>query len=272
MVKHLILILALLISAVSTQAREISQAELQQIAELVFQNECAAKESCLTSWNRGEEFASLGIGHFIWYPAGVEKSFQESFPALMQFMVLRGEDLPDWLSMNPLQPNPWQSRAQFLSASDAQDMKVLRQFLRDTKPLQAEFMQQRLSASLPKLLHGLGEAARAHISAQFERVAESPMGMYVLMDYVNFKGEGIALNERYQGMGWGLLQVLGNMSGEQPGLDAIKAFAQSADQMLTRRVSLSPPARHEARWLPGWRKRLATYEKESRILLNKSGL
>jgi hypothetical protein len=28
---------------------------------------------------------------------------------------------------------------------------------------------------------------------------------------------------------------------------------------LTRRVELSPPARGEKRWLPGWRNRLATY-------------
>ncbi len=37
------------------------------------------------------------------------------------------------------------------------------------------------------------------------------------------------------------------------------AFAKSADRVLTRRVELSPPARGEKRWLPGWRNRLATY-------------
>jgi hypothetical protein len=26
----------------------------------------------LTTWNAGEEFPSLGIGHFIWYPAGFD--------------------------------------------------------------------------------------------------------------------------------------------------------------------------------------------------------
>jgi len=272
MVKHLILSLALLVSVVPAEAREISQTELELIAGLIFQNECASKDGCLTSWNSGEQFASLGIGHFIWYPAGLKKTFKESFPALMQFMTLKGATLPEWLAMNPLQPNPWHNRDQFISAYDSQKMKELRRFLIETKPLQAAFMQQRLRAALPNLLNGLDEVRRTHISAQFERVSNAPMGIYVLMDYVNFKGEGTSPKERYQGKGWGLLQVLQNMGGEKPGLIAIEAFAASADQMLTRRVELSPPARNESRWLPGWRKRIATYVRESRSFLNKSGL
>ena len=32
-----------------------------------------------------------------------------------------------------------------------------------------------------------------------------------LIDYVNFKGEGVLETERYRGRGWGLLQVLEGM-------------------------------------------------------------
>jgi len=28
--------------------------QLEHIAKLIFQNECAAKETCLTSWNKGK--------------------------------------------------------------------------------------------------------------------------------------------------------------------------------------------------------------------------
>jgi hypothetical protein len=76
------------------------------------------------------------------------------------------------------------------------------------------------------------------------------------MDYVNFKGEGTSPTERYQGEGWGLLQVLAGMSDS--GSPTV-AFSKSADRVLTRRVELSPSARGEKRWLPGWRNRLATY-------------
>jgi len=73
---------------------------------------------------------------------------------------------------------------------------------------------------------------------------------------VNFKGEGVSPAERYNGQGWGLLQVLETMptSGK-----ALPEFSKAADIVLTRRVKNSPPARNEAKWLPGWRNRLSTY-------------
>jgi len=54
----------------------------------------------LTSWNKGEDFASLGIGHFIWYPKSVsesEKQFDESFPKLLTWMQDKGVEMPLWL-------------------------------------------------------------------------------------------------------------------------------------------------------------------------------
>jgi hypothetical protein len=96
---------------------------------------------------------------------------------------------------------------------------------------------------------------RDRIRKNFYRVAGEPLGMYALIDYVNFKGEGISPTERYNGEGWGLLQVLQNM-GNGP---ALPEFSKSAAAVLTRRVKNSPPARNEAKWLPGWRNRCATY-------------
>ncbi|PWU11360.1 MAG: hypothetical protein C5B47_00975, partial [Verrucomicrobia bacterium] len=54
----------------SLSARQSSLALLPSgyagIGAQVWKNECAGTTSGLTSWNRGEDFASLGIGHFIW--------------------------------------------------------------------------------------------------------------------------------------------------------------------------------------------------------------
>ena len=98
---------------------------------------------------------------------------------------------------------------------------------------------------------------RAWVKQQFYRVAQLPNGIYALIDYVNFKGEGTSSTERYQGKGWGLLQVLMNMSGETD--DAVSEFVKAAELVLKRRVDNSPPERNESRWLPGWRARLKTY-------------
>jgi len=240
-------------------------AQQTRIAQLVFQNECAGKLSCLTSWNRGEEFASLGIGHFIWYPQGTaesDKPFAESFPALLGFLQSKGIKLPHWLAVN--HGCPWPDRDGFVAAGSSFRMQQLRVLLQDTMPLQAEFLQQRLEQALPVMLQAAPLDARAAIKRQFHRVAASPMGQYVLTDYVNFKGEGVRQGERYAGQGWGLMQVLQGMHGDAPGVAAILEFVDSADALLTRRVANSPPARNEARWLPGWRKRLAGYLSEAR--------
>lgn len=43
----------------------ISKAELEVVAEKIFKNEAGGKKEELVYWNSGEDFPSLGIGHFI---------------------------------------------------------------------------------------------------------------------------------------------------------------------------------------------------------------
>ncbi len=238
--------------------------QMERIARLVFHNECNGREACLTTWNKGEAFASLGMGHFIWYPRGTpesDKHFSESFPRLIRFMRQRKVDIPPWIQAG--KGCPWPDRKPFEAAQKSQKMTSFRSFLIKTMPYQASFMQNRLKKSLPLMLTHVPENQHKHIRRQFERVRVAPMGMYALMDYVNFKGEGVNPKERYHGQGWGLLQVLEHMQGSKPGMAAIREFAATADRILTRRVALSPPRRHESRWLAGWRKRIRTYVTES---------
>lgn len=232
----------------------ISDAEARQIGERIWKNECAGTRDGLTSWNKGEDFASLGIGHFIWYPAGRQGPFKESFPALRDFLRQSGVTMPGWLAT--AKACPWPDRASFMADFRSPRMEELRSLLASTVGLQARFAALRLEAALPKMLDAAPAADRERIKRNFYRMAAAPDGLYVLMDYVNFKGEGTSPTERYQGQGWGLSQVLAGMpeSGSAP-----EAFAVSAERVLTRRVELSPPARGEARWLPGWRNRVATY-------------
>ena len=210
----------------------------------------------LTSWNTGENFASLGIGHFIWYPKGVRGPFDESFPKFVDFATRRTE-LPPVLKAR--ESCPWNSRAEFNQAAQTPPMKELRAFLARTIDLQAEFLVKRLQQALPKMLAESGAANGAQVQQRFESVASSAMGCYALVDYVNFKGEGVLATERYAGQGWGLLQVLQGMNQETRGREAVKSFAESAKTVLKNRVRNSPPERHEARWLPGWLKRVDTY-------------
>lgn len=237
----------------------ISHEEATRIGERIFDNECAGKLACLTSWNAGEEFPSLGIGHFIWYPQGARGPFQESFPELIRYMKANGAEVPAWLNSALKSGAPWPSRAAFLSAQGSPSMVELRTFLSATKGLQTGFMVARLNRALPAILAATPAPEQAAIREQFKRIAAEPMGYYALIDYVNFKGEGTKASERYLGHGWGLLQVLQQMSSEGPDLNPLESFSRTAAGVLARRVANSPPERNEKRWLPGWEKRVASY-------------
>jgi len=124
-------------------------------------------------------------------------------------------------------------------------------------------MVARLQQSLAKMLDEAAPADRANVERQFAQVASTPQGCYALVDYVNFKGEGVLHTERYRGEGWGLLQVLQAMRGTENGAAAAREFSNSAAAILRRRVQNSPPERHEARWLPGWLNRVHSYSESS---------
>jgi len=231
---------------------KLTPAQARAIGERVWQNEGAGKVENLTIWNKGEDFPSFGIGHFIWYPAGVEGPFTESFPPLLEYLK-QTTALPAWLVQS--RHAPWRSRDEFYAAIHSDKMNELRRLLQRTVPQQVEFIIQRIEAALPKMLAALADKSeRNHVQQRFYRVARSPNGIYALIDYVNFKGEGTSEKERYRGQGWGLLQVLQNMRDDRP---AMQAFVSAADLVLTRRVRNAQ--RDESRWLPGWRKRLQSY-------------
>ena len=82
-----------------------------QVAEKIWNNECGGRIEELTHWKKGEEFASVGIGHFIWYPAGKRDRFQETFPELLEYMEHEGVVLPAWLK--GCRTCPWSSREEF---------------------------------------------------------------------------------------------------------------------------------------------------------------
>lgn len=229
------------------------------VGRRIWQNECEGTVEGLTHWNHGEDFPSLGIGHFLWYPAGRRDRFEETFPGLIDFCRERGASVPAWLS--DVHACPWPTRAVFEAERRSRRMNELRTFLATTITLQAEFIARRLANALPRIIETLDESERPAVTSRFDALFRTPQGLYAVMDYVNCKGEGINPSEQYAGQGWGLLQVLQGMHGFPEGNDAVREFAASACRVLERRVSLAPRERHdlEKRFLRGWRKRVMGY-------------
>jgi hypothetical protein len=246
-------------AAVAVAAINLSPADARKIGHKIWQNECDGTVAGLTSWNSGEDFASLGIGHFIWYPTGQKGPFEESFPPLVNFISSRGAKLPPLLLGTGEVHCPWKTRTEFVRAQQSPEMKQLRQFLADTVDLQTQFLVNRLDTALPKMLAEASASNQPAVRERFEKLAASARGCYALIDYVNFKGEGVLATERYAGQGWGLLQVLEEMHNTDS--DAVTEFSRAAAAVLTRRVHNSPPQRNESRWLSGWIRRVNGYSR-----------
>jgi hypothetical protein len=153
----------------------------------------------------------------------------------------------------------WNSREQLEQERNSKKTQALQQLLIDTTGLQALYLFQRLDTALPKIIDSLEASKRDHVTERFNTVKASPGGLYPLVDYVNFKGEGTATSEQHNNVGWGLRQVLELMQPTPIGNEALQEFATAADLVLTRRVANAPVERNEQRWLPGWRVRLKTY-------------
>jgi hypothetical protein len=241
-----------------SSATPVSQ-DSRSIGDKIFQNECGGRMSNLVHWNRGENFASMGIGHFTWYPAGPRKTFGNTFPGLLAYMESRGVQLPGWLQIARHQGAPWRSRSQLMRAKNSPQVRQLQQLLYDTRGIQADYIIQRAQRAMPRLVRKSPRHLRPHVASNLNAVANTRGGWYALVDYVNFKGEGLNRHGGYRGQNWGLLQVLEEMNPSAPGQQALNNFSTAAMRVLQRRVRNSPSGRNEARWLAGWSKRVNTY-------------
>ncbi|HEX5789691.1 MAG TPA: hypothetical protein VFY13_01000, partial [Luteolibacter sp.] len=210
-------------------APALSEQQKIAIGRKIWQNECAGTIDGLTSWNHGEEFPSLGIGHFIWYPRGVQGPFRESWPQFVAYARSRGEELP---AVALKEDCPWPDRASFEADRQGPELSGLRRWLAARVALQTDFIVQRSLAALPDVLAVAPAGERERIAANYRKVATTPQGVYALIDYVNFKGDGTLLTERYQGQGWGLLQVLGEMREVGEGPAAAREFGAAASRVL----------------------------------------
>ena len=244
----------------------LTEKQANFIAKKVWQNEGAGKDKYLIWWNKGEDFASLGIGHFIWFPKDHTERFREVFPMVVAFMQKKGVTMPSWLT--PETDFPWQTKVAFVTAKKAKTKQYMELFhlLKRTFPYQAAFMAERLKNALPQMLESIeDEKQKETIKTRFNAMLYTKdgsideRGLYILLDYTNFKGEGTLGSERYNSQGWGLLQVLEHMDTRVT--NKYKSFSNAAKAMLSRRIKNSPPERGEERWRKGWNVRLDTYWK-----------
>ena len=240
----------------SLDLSKLSQFDLDWIADRIYKNETNRQTKYLTHWNEGEEFPSFGIGHFIWLPDNAPVTFQQTFPQMVRF-VSKEVPAPKWLlELQPFFP-PWKDREYFYQVWLDEDLNLLRNWLEATKSQQADFIVGQLQIKFNEKLAYLPAEKVDEINQKIQKLSGSKLGMFLIVDYYNFKGLGFNIKEAYQGKGWGLLDIIMAMPfpyTQQKDYEII--FVDYAKKLLQRRIELSPEHRNEQRWRAGWFKRL----------------
>ena len=240
-----------------TSCGALSTTEIEQIGRQIWQNEASGKEELLVFWNKNEDFPSLGIGHNVWFPQGQAAQYSEGFPLLCQFLKEHGVVLPSWLEQALKTGAPWQTRELFYQ--DLDRTQQLKQLLVSTIELQTEFMLNRFEQKLPLIIAAADPKQRKIIQKNIDLMLSTPAGTYALVDYLNFKGDGLNSKEALKGMRWGLLAVLQDMPQGLTQNNVVKAFAASAAKKLLLRIENSGPDYKLITFLHGWMKRISTY-------------
>lgn len=271
---------------------------LKKLSEALYKNEADCKNHNLTHWGKNEEFPSLGLPHAIWYGKTSSKKYQEQFPELVRYLRKNSTAKIQWpeiLNKNPLPAAPWASQKEFSEIKklsleienvkdspqlaqlksqkkslykDAYELFEIRYFLANPHilELQAQFVIEKTFLSLHRILaasHRESPEATQSLYKKIQLLLGTPEGVLAIVDYLNFKGEGLKVSERTP-VGqhpWGLKTVLEIMPIHQP-TDINIQFTQAANCSLQRLAYYSGAADSPAQlqryaWLNGgWKTRI----------------
>lgn len=252
----------------------LSYDDLLSLGFRMWKNYAGGTLEGLTKWdesNADHQFMYLGIASNIWLPEGSSSIFQADWPVVAQRLKDLGCKIKPWM----LEDCPWSSKEEFDADFDSKKMTWLRTHLSKKKLVwaQAFYIAERLQRSMDpnspdSLLNGLTADQSALVQKNFNLVVHctNPSGIYALIDYVNFKGEGrLDGAEKFNGQSWGLLQVLLNMQTPEEGADdatIINAFFESAKVTLNNRIinqKIQDPNSNEQQYWNMWVAHLSDY-------------
>lgn len=236
------------------KAADLSDDELLQIGMQIWQNQCSvwnapdtkithSMKKGLTDWDDDIDAATIGMGQYLWYPSDATNRMQEDWPVVAKALKAKGYPVKKWL----LGECPWDTKEEFMAHFNGHKLTYLRKMLAQ-KPVIVEQTRcdaERLDAALAKILASvdadgnLSDVQKTNlkkvITTHFNELAmmQTPVGLYALMDYVHFRGEGVLQTERIDGdIGWGLRQALTLMNDNVIGQQGpVAAFVAAADKL-----------------------------------------
>ena len=169
--KNLIIIIHLAILALTLKcnSHNLTKEQKKVLSQEIWKNETGKKEKFLVFWNPNEEFLSLGIGHFTWYPNGATKIYTQTFPSLLALFQKKDVLLPEWLKKATLNGSPWQNKKEFYDAQKQNDSRIeyLKTLLTNNMSLQVDFIIERLDKSFPNIVKKAPRKKRSNIKKNY---------------------------------------------------------------------------------------------------------
>ncbi|MFZ4116631.1 MAG: hypothetical protein ACOYK6_07935 [Chthoniobacterales bacterium] len=205
-------------------------------------------EKKMAAWDQ-RGFAYIGIAQFLWYPAGTSNTFGDDWPNTASVLKDHGVDLEGWM----MGPCPWPSEKEFSDAQKQNDprleklislLSAPKAITEQARVIVENFHQAFSPISKSSIVKNLPPGEAELLQNNFKAVARvydennKPLGLFALMDYTHFKGEGIGGG--YNTQSWGLQRVLWNMQNVDPEFvhshTALETFIASAKQVLEERI------------------------------------
>lgn len=192
-------------------------------------------DSELITQNDGEDFPSLGIGHFVWDAGEHGNSFHRMITYIQE---------KRWVSIDP--------DIHYITSPEKPDGhhstwphrdKII-QLLKETKHDQLAYIKSRLMGFRSDHLNS--PVARRNFDYLY---GSAPV---ILLDYVNFKGEGDSSGSD----NYGLQNVLETMGPASSSSDAVLRFQKAA----IARLHGNRNAADWNRWWDGWTNRIGRYK------------
>ena len=258
-VSVLIIVIATLGVWKTGQASEILPAKVtDRVVELIYMNETGGKPDALIIKNDKEDVCSLGIGHFIWYPAGVKHQYKETFPELLKRLQVTDGVFKGAPDVEIPSTCPWASSSDLATAksSDVYKRIVTGLVSPEGKRVQVNYMVERARAAIAETVKEDPSSAKKLLD-----LLATEQGTYVVIDYINFKGNS-AETEAYGDFQWGFKTAIYVMSEDET-LTPEERFQIAVETLLEMRVEEAKKlGKDESNFLPGWLKRVGTYSKD----------
>ncbi len=154
---------------------ELTPYELNKIADQIYKNETGGNPKYLMYWSPSENFASLGYGHFIWYPAGEPQKFDQTFPDMIQYYIDNKVNIPQWLKEQKDKGIPWANRKEFERARKTDKrFKELENIILNTKMLQTKFFFDRVVDAIPEIVKYVPRDKQQYIKDNYNACGRYP--------------------------------------------------------------------------------------------------